>query len=197
MEHFFQNTIGEDWFTYPNLYTFIPNYFGEGAVFVEVGVWKGRSICFLATEVVNQNKNQKVYGVDIWEFPPEYIPLSELANDTENKDWIYDIFLKNIEPVKDYIIPIRKPSLEAVNQFEDNSIDFVFIDAAHDYENVKNDILAWLPKIKKDGIIAGHDYTKNENDGVVKAVNEVFGIDKIEIVDDRTWMYNLKKHNNK
>ena len=60
MEHFFHKTIGEDWFTYPNLYSFIPQYFEEDAKFVEVGVWKGRSISYLAVEVINVNKNQKI-----------------------------------------------------------------------------------------------------------------------------------------
>lgn len=51
-------------------------------------------------------------------------------------------------------------------------MDFVFIDAAHDYESVKKDINAWLPKVKENGIIAGHDY--EWCDDVKKAVKEFF-----------------------
>ena len=64
----------------------------------------------------------------------------------------------------------------SVDLFEDNSLDFVFIDASHEYEDVKNDILAWLPKVKRGGILAGHDYYVNQDwfSGVKKAVNEIF-----------------------
>jgi hypothetical protein len=197
MEHFYQDTIGEDWFTYPNLYSSVPTYFGEGAKFVEVGVWKGRSVSYLAVEVINANKNQKIYTVDTWAGSEEHIdPFNvnfnpELLN---NPDWLYNLYSQNIEPVKDIITSIRKPSLEAVNDFEDESLDFVFIDAAHDYENVKADILAWLPKLKKTGILAGHDYWPN--DPVQIAVDEIFSSFRIETPDHRTWLYNLNKWEN-
>ena len=197
MEHFFQNTIGEDWFTYPNLYSFVPQYFGEEAKFVEVGVWKGRSVSYLAVEAINANKNQKIYAVDTWAGSEEHLdPNNQNYNPelTKDPDWLYNLYLQNIEPVKDIITSIRKPSLEAVNDFEDESLDFVFIDAAHDYENVKADILAWLPKVKKTGILAGHDYWPN--DPVKIAVDEIFSSFKIETPDHRTWLYNLNKWEN-
>lgn len=53
------------------------------------------------------------------------------------------------------------PSVEAARLIEDQSVDLVFIDAAHDYDSVKADILAWAPKVKPTGIIAGHDYDKS------------------------------------
>jgi hypothetical protein len=57
----------------------------------------------------------------------------------------------------------------------------VFIDADHTYEAVKADIAAWLPKVKPDGILAGHDYKHfpSMNFGVIQAVTEAF--DKVEI----------------
>jgi hypothetical protein len=192
MEHFYDKTIGEDWFTYPNLYSFIPQHFGENAKFVEVGVWKGRSISYLAVEAINANKNQQIYAVDTWAGSIEHIDPNNSNFNPElltNPDWLYNLYLQNIEPVKDIITSIRKPSLEAVNDFEDESLNFVFIDASHEYEDVKADILAWLPKIKKTGILAGHDYES----GVKQAVDEIFSIFKVEIPDHRTWMYDLGK----
>ena len=197
MEHFFQNTIGEDWFTYPNLYSFVPQYFGEEAKFVEVGVWKGRSVSYLAVEDINANKNQKIYAVDTWAGSEEHTdPNNPNYNPelTQDPDWLYNLYLQNIEPVKDIITSIKKSSLEAVNDFEDESLDFVFIDAAHDYENVKADILAWLPKIKRTGILAGHDYWPN--DPVQIAVDEIFSSFKIEKPYPRTCLYNLNKLEN-
>ena len=66
---------------------------------------------------------------------------------------------------------VRLSSLESAKLYPDRSLDFVFIDASHEYEDVKQDILSWYPKIKKGGYIAGHDYTTF--DGVQKAVNEI------------------------
>jgi hypothetical protein len=61
-------------------------------------------------------------------------------------------------------------SLDACNLYADNSLDFVYIDASHEYEDIKNDILNWLPKVKNNGILAGHDFSW---DDVSKAVKEV------------------------
>ena len=79
-----------------------------------------------------------------------------------------------MKPVENYYKPIRSPSVEAASRFEDNTLDFVFIDASHEYEDVKNDINAWLPKVKNGGILAGHDYYLGDDyfPGVKKAVDE-------------------------
>lgn len=78
--------------------------------------------------------------------------------------------------VEPYYFPLKLDSIHASKKFKNNSLDFVFIDAAHDYENVKADILAWLPKIKKNGVLAGHDYYPEHPEycGVYTAVNEIF-----------------------
>ncbi len=57
----------------------------------------------------------------------------------------------------------------------DQSLDFVFLDASHTYEDVKNDICLWLPKVRYGGVLAGDDYTDKFSDGVVKAVDEQLG----------------------
>jgi predicted O-methyltransferase YrrM len=72
-----------------------------------------------------------------------------------------------------FIKPIKSYSWEASKNFEDNSVDFVFIDADHEYESVVKDIDSWLPKVKKGGIISGHDYITWK--GVKLAVDQKFG----------------------
>jgi hypothetical protein len=52
----------------------------------------------------------------------------------------------------------RMPSLKGAKKFKDESLDFVYIDGDHGFEAVINDLDAWVPKVKKNGIIAGHDY---------------------------------------
>lgn len=55
---------------------------------------------------------------------------------------------------------IRKFSLDAVKDFENESLDFVYIDGNHDFQNVANDIVEWEKKVRIGGIVAGHDYRR-------------------------------------
>ena len=182
MEHFYQNIHG--WFTYPRLYQNIVNKFPTDSHFVEVGVWKGKSAAYMVVEIINSGKNIKFDCVDTWKGSEEHVNDLSIINDT-----LYQEFISNMEPVKGYYNAIQKPSLEAVLDYEDESLDFVFIDAAHDYENVKADIIAWLPKVKKGGVIAGHDYAWGPE--VQRAVNEVIGKDNIS-QGEGCWMYDKK-----
>lgn len=67
---------------------------------------------------------------------------------------------------------MRMKSMEAVPLVADKSLDFVYIDGLHDYDNVMLDLINWIPKVKLGGIIAGHDYYKHYRGGVVRAVND-------------------------
>jgi hypothetical protein len=68
---------------------------------------------------------------------------------------------------------LRMPSLAAAPCVADSSLDLVFIDAIHLYEDVRADIAAWLPKLNDDGVLAGDDYAP-AFPGVVQAVQEAF-----------------------
>lgn len=171
INHICQNPeFGEEWFSYPDLYKFMVEKFPSGSKFVEVGSWKGKSSAYMAVEIANSNKNIEFYCVDIWESSLEY-------ENHEETSILYEIFLNNMKPVESYYTPLKMKSLDAVSRFGDHSLDFVFIDASHEYENVKADIIAWLPKIKPGGVLAGHDYYIDGPDwkpGVKRAVNEEF-----------------------
>jgi len=167
MEHFYQN-LGENWFTYPMLYSEMVNHYPDGSHFVEVGTWKGMSAAYMAVEIINSGKNIKFDCVDNWEY------IEDLQNDIPKELYedLYGTFLKNIEPVKHIINPIKELSWDGAKHYEDESLDFVFIDAAHDYISVKKDINAWYPKVKKGGVISGHDYSWGPT--VRQAVDEFF-----------------------
>lgn len=79
-------------------------------------------------------------------------------------------------------------SWEQAEKVQDGSLDFVFIDASHDYESVKKDIEAWSPKVRPGGLISGHDANW---DGVVKALRETIPNYELAGVDN-VW-YTLKK----
>jgi beta-1,4-mannosyl-glycoprotein beta-1,4-N-acetylglucosaminyltransferase len=167
-----KTNLGENWFTFPELYKNIVENCSNGSKLVEVGCWKGRSSIYMATMIANAEKNIDFYCIDTFEGSVEHKNLADLKN-------IYDIFLSNIDPVKKYIKHIKNSSINSSYKFENDSLDFVFIDASHEYEEVKQDILSWLPKVKKNGVLAGHDY---HHDDVRIAVNEILG--ECEISED-------------
>jgi len=191
MDHIYhQPQFGQNWFTYPNLYTKFVNEFGDGAKFVEVGCWKGKSVAYWAVEVINSGKNIKIDAIDTWKGSQD--EEQHLNDEYVVKDTLYELFLSNIAPVSSVINPIRLSSVEASKRYEDNSLDVVFIDAAHDYDNVIQDIKCWLPKVKQGGYIAGHDYWGNGN-GVCRAVDEI--LNSFEVTEG-CWVYKIGEQTN-
>ena len=132
--------------------------------FVEVGSWKGRSAAFMAVEIINSGKPITLYCVDHWKGSdePEHKKDKELGR-------IYEIFRKNLKHFPN-VVPLRMTSAAASTAFADGSLDFVFIDAAHDYLSAKRDIEAWKPKLKSTGILAGDDWSWP---GVRRAASEL------------------------
>ena len=184
MQHYYKN-IGEDWFTYPNLYrSAVAQY--DNARFLEVGSWKGRSVSFLGVEVKNQEKNIHITCVDTWCGSVDHPDFAKIDGNV-----IYNTFIENIEPIKDIITPVKMTSLEASETFEDETFDFIFIDAAHDYENVLKDMTAWYPKLKNGGLFSGHDYGTWA--GVTKAVDEWVAANNIQDFianyEEHTWSF--------
>lgn len=167
MNHFYKKINSEDWFGYEDLYSNMVKKFNSGSHFVEVGTWKGMSACYMAVEIINSGKDIKFDCVDTWDFVET---SKEIAKSQFNN--LFKIFKSNIEPVKNNIGIVKSLSWDGAKNYKDNSLDFVFIDAGHDYESVTKDLKAWYPKIKNDGIIAGHDYYHHV--GVYPAVNDFF-----------------------
>lgn len=86
------------------------------------------------------------------------------------------------EIISGLITVIRKFSYDAINDFQNNSLDFIYIDASHLYEDAKQDLNEWLPKLKPNGIMCGHDYMEFDSFGVMQAVNEFMEQYKFEMI---------------
>ena len=175
MEHYYQdnklfggNHDTETWFTYPNLYKSIVDSAEDGDHFVEVGCWKGRSACFMAVEIANSNKNIKFDCVDTWLGSKEHHE-NPIFDDLEN---LYEIFKRNMKPVDKFYKDYRMTSVEASKLYKKQSLDFIFIDACHETECVIDDIMHWLPKLKKGKIIAGQDYA---GQAIIDAIEYLYG----------------------
>jgi hypothetical protein len=76
---------------------------------------------------------------------------------------MFPLFAENVRRYRggEVIRPLMMPSLEAARLFPDASLDLVFIDGNHGHGHVKQDILAWLPKVRPGGILCGHDCDAN------------------------------------
>ena len=121
----------------------------------EIGVAKGyfsRKMC----EII---PNLKLYSIDSW---ASYTP--EWSNEK------YKMTIKTLAPFNATVI--RKTSMEAVKDFKDNSLDFVFIDASHFFPRVLEDITEWSKKVRIGGIVSGDDYYSTNNSGVIRAVEK-------------------------
>lgn len=184
--HYYQYVQG--WFVQENLYTQMVESCNDKDEyhFVEIGSWKGKSSTYMGVEIINSGKRIKFDCVDTWLGSEEhtnpnssyYEPLLEI------KDGLYNRFLTNIEPLKSVINPIRMTSVEASKLFEDKTLDFVFIDGAHDYDSVFDDIQHWFPKVKVGGYISGDDLDWR---GVNMAVYDNFENNFISI-KGKTWI---------
>ena len=163
-------------FTWPRLYQDMIDRFPSGSIFIEVGVFHGMSMYFLLNNIREAKKNIMVYGVD------------HFCNQSEG---LIDEVNQNLSPFGNRYKLIARSSKEASFEFASRSIDFVFIDAGHYYEDIITDIRSWLPKIKDGGVIAGHDYVSGYS-GVVSAVDEIFG-DRVckDYINENSWLVNL------
>jgi len=132
-------------------------------IMVEVGSYSGESAVIFAKYV------KTLLCIDPW----------------IDGDAVYRLFVDRTARV-DNIQHKRAYSVEAALSVPDGSLDVVYIDAAHDYDNVKADILAWRQKLKAGGVLAGHDYGPHAP-GVIKAVDELIGKPS-KVYAETTWV---------
>jgi predicted O-methyltransferase YrrM len=179
MNHFFQEIEG--WCNFYDLYQEMVRRFPSGSHFVEVGSWKGRSAAFMAVEIENSGKKIRFDLVDIM---TETIPLQDVPDRVDIFLERHSTIKKNLSPVP-WVRIVPKASEEASGMYKDEMLDFVYIDADHHYPNVISDIKCWLPKVKYNGVIAGHDYFNYPD--VMLAVKEL--LPEHVVFGQNSWLY--------
>lgn len=180
----------QGWFDYEAVYHQAVRNHPEG-VFVEVGAWKGKSTAYLASLI--KGRAIRLFVVDTWKGSGGTDPLSDQYTTPLLVPYggdVFDHFLENMQAcgVLQSLIPLRMRSAQAAMLFADESIDFCFLDAAHDYESVMADLLAWYPKVKRGGTLAGHDFIIHWP-GVVKAIQEFFAGKGPVFALQTSWLY--------
>jgi hypothetical protein len=123
---------------------------------VEVGVQRG-----VFSETLLRNwEGSKLYLVDIWRPSGDSADPANVALPLQR-----DNLLATFDAVTPYdprAVIIREDSIGASRLFRDQSLDFVYIDAGHTYLDASTDIQAWAPRVRKGGLLMGHDYMDGE-----------------------------------
>ena len=175
------------WFNYSETYDVIVDRIEPNGKIIEIGSFLGRSTHYLATSLFNANKlDVQVYCIDTFQGSSEHANI-KLPND------FYHMFRDNLRFYigRDMVMPIqgRSDNPDILNKFEDEEIDFIMVDGAHEYEAVKSDIVNWWPKLKPNGVMFGDDFYL---ESVSQAVRN--GTEKLKTVGysvngstERTW----------
>lgn len=152
----------------------------------EIGVWKSHTV-----QKIFKSEAGKIikeyWGVDWWLQPTDPIYGHYCTRTQESWDQLHLKACKLMYRFPQLRI-LRMSSLEAVKIFTRKYFDLVFIDADHFYEPLKQDIESWLPLVREGGMISGHDYRSKRFPGCTKAVDSIFGEDKIELLEATVWM---------
>lgn len=127
----------------------LPQFFVDMGykVGAEIGVYKGEF-----SEKFGK-AGLKLYAIDPWRIYKDYGNPRGQAR----LDFQYEHTKRVLAPFKNVTI-MRKASMEAVEGFDNESLDFVYIDANHEFRYIAEDLYEWTKKVKKGGIVSGHDY---------------------------------------
>lgn len=124
-------------------------------VAVEIGTDRG----YFAYELMRTWNGRKLFCVDPWTHGyDKNDPASQRDRGSDYREAVIRLsqFGEKIEIV-------QKTSVDASRDIPDVSLEFVYIDGCHQYESVREDIATWWPKLKKNGILAGHDFVCMSN----------------------------------
>jgi hypothetical protein len=168
----------EGWFQWRSAQEEATRWFPEGSCFVEVGTYLGRSLCSLGEVIERSGKSLTVIGVDTCRGSgPEGPNQKDYHGQAvaQGGGTFAGTLHKNVLDCGygDMITLIIGDSLTASRLLADASVDWVHLDARHDYTSLMADIQAWLPKVKRGGWLSGDDYDEVKWPEVVKAVGEL------------------------
>lgn len=153
----------------------------------EIGVHKGRyteKFCEVGL---------KMYAVDPWR---GFSGQGRSQQRQEQQDEVYNKAVRVLSRFPSCEI-VKKTSMEAVHTFRNRSLDFVYIDADHNFPNVACDVFEWEKKVRPGGVVAGHDYFNTSPysrnivchvKAVLQAYTTLFDIENWYVFDDERWM---------
>jgi hypothetical protein len=159
---------------------------------VEVGVFEG----WHAKLILDKWKGRKLYAVDPWKCVPYMrgnVCVDRLANNWKRQDRMDEAKAVADKRLAPYVkagrcVILHKPTIKAYLEFEDESLDWAYIDGRHYREGVQEDMDCWYPKVKVGGVVAGHDYHNNPKNhfDVKKTVMDFYREREDKLVEVKT-----------
>jgi hypothetical protein len=159
------------------------NKIGSEIVGVEIGVWDGKNIEALLQRCPSI---KKMYGVD------PYLPYGNYLQyrDAEFLAPIRNEAIQRINSIGQRAELIEKKSTVAVESFEIESIDFVFIDGNHSFEAVYEDLHVWYKRLKPNGLFSGHDFNiQGVNDAIFKFRKDLNMRSAFTVTGNQVWWW--------
>ncbi len=172
-------------------YHIIPQFIKENnyKIGAEVGIAFGTH----SMTMLQETGLEKLYSIDPFKHFPKSIYPDGMNLEQDYFNVLHFIVKKRLEVFGERSELIRKRSIDAASQFEDNSLDIIYFDGNHTYNNVIAELRLYYPKIKPGGIISGDDYGNSSHTGVKKAVDQFFKEKNLQITVFGSMVWWVKK----
>lgn len=128
---------------------------------VEIGVKRAS----YSEQILNIIPDSKLYCVDPWDV------YAESHVKASGQDENFKMASEKLATFGDRAVIIKDYSQNVASQFKDGSLDFLFIDGLHTFDQCALDLILWCPKVRKGGMVAVHDYLAMRRGGVIEAVD--------------------------
>ena len=155
---------------------------------VELGLYQANSFCTMLQVCTNVDE---LIGVDKWEPYKDDIGGGNFVRDQKQIEFIRNTAINFIHwsGCSGRATILEMDTVEAAERYEDQSMDFVFFDAHLNRQQLENELWAWYPKIKKGGLVMGHDYHTRETRHAVTAFRQECNIDTPMFNYDMTFIW--------
>ena len=181
------------WFNYAEAYDQIVDEIPNNGKIVEIGSFLGRSTHYLATSLFNADRfDVTIYCIDTFQGSSEHVNLKL------PKDFLF-MFKENLKFFigREMVIPYqgRSDSKEILEKFEDESIDYIMVDGAHEHEAVIEDIENWWLKLKPEGVMFGDDFKLESVSEAVRKMMVKFNTHGFSVngSTEQTWFTSKKE----
>ena len=160
----------------------------QDPIYVETGIFKGRSISFILQKCPNI---KEAYGVDFWRGNTDSFERKETVYSDGLMQNAYEAAVDRVlsSGHKDKVTFIKEDVATAVDHFEDNSIDFLFLDHYLNEKDVAECLPMWYNKVKLNGYFAGHDWPYKGVSETVLNFREQYNIQSPLSVTGGEWVW--------